>query len=295
MATDGSPGSLEACEIAALIAKSYGSEVTVLSVIPPVSALASPLEGEYYDRQIVRAREVVEGAASTLRRNGVTVARTDTPQGHTSAVDAIIEYAAEARSDLVVMGTRGLGGLRRALIGSTASGVASAAPCATLVVRSRRGKNGEKTTRGIGRILVATDGSENAQRALAISVDLAKHLKARLEIVHAAHISGLLWAIGNPGSAFPSEQIEADVIRRGEELVSNAGNFVEEAGLPRPKTYVLTNVDSPAHAIADFAKREGADLVVTGTRGLGGFKKMLLGSVASGVLHYAPCSVLVVK
>ncbi|MDA4118478.1 MAG: universal stress protein [Thaumarchaeota archaeon] len=299
LATDGSPSSLEACEAAVSIAKSYESSVTVLSAIPSASAFATPLGGKYHSLQVEKARQVVETAASTLKGGGVDVVKTETPQSKASPVETIVEYASGAAIDLIVMGTRGLGGLKRALLGSVSSGVASAAPCATLVVRAKGKEGGAKAHQravgSVGSILVATDGSENAQEALVAAVDLAKHLNAKLEIVHAAHVSGVLWAVGIPGSTVPSQEIEEDIVRRGEEIVSRAAKFVEEGGLPKPKTYVLTRMESPAQGITDLAETEGSDLIVTGTRGNGGFKKMLLGSVASGVLQYAPCSVLVVK
>ncbi len=52
---------------------------------------------------------------------------------------------------------------------------------------------------------------------------------------------------------------------------------------------------SPAQGIVDYADTSEADLVVVGTRGMGGFGKLLMGSVANSVLHYADCSVLVVR
>ena len=93
LATDGSPNSREACEVVVPIAKSYGSKVTVLSAIPSVSVLASPLEGKYYAVQIEKATEVVGIAASALRKNGVNVTETEIPQGHASTVETIVEYA----------------------------------------------------------------------------------------------------------------------------------------------------------------------------------------------------------
>ena len=60
------------------------------------------------------------------------------------------------------------------------------------------------------------------------------------------------------------------------------------------KTIVVTPV-SVVGAMIDYAEKERADLIVIGTRGRSGFKKMLLGSVASGVVKYSHCPVLVVK
>ena len=52
---------------------------------------------------------------------------------------------------------------------------------------------------------------------------------------------------------------------------------------------------TPEEVILNYAKEKGVDLIVMGTRGLGGFKKLLLGSVSNGVVSHAPCSVLIVR
>ena len=72
------------------------------------------------------------------------------------------------------------------------------------------------------------------------------------------------------------------------------------AGLARKEgvkttTAVLDNVTSTVYAITNYAEQRRIDLIVVGSRGLGGFKRMLLGSVSSGVLNHASCSVLVVR
>ncbi|MDP9290179.1 MAG: universal stress protein [Thermoproteota archaeon] len=58
---------------------------------------------------------------------------------------------------------------------------------------------------------------------------------------------------------------------------------------------IIVNSRSIVGAVVDYAEHEGADLIVIGSRGLSGFKKLLLGSVASGVVTYAHCPVMVVK
>jgi nucleotide-binding universal stress UspA family protein len=292
VATDGSPSSQQACEVAAQIATGFDSKVTVLSAIPSISALAAPLEGEYYSKIINKAEDAVEKAASAFKRAGVTVSEKESPQGRASPVETILEYADEEKTDLIAMGTRGMGGIKRAVLGSVSSGVAMHARCSTLVVRPTKRKEGALP---VGRAVVAIDGSENAQRALETAVDMATRLKLELQIVHVDYVPGLLWSMGLPGSIIPEDRIENDAESFGEQLVAGAIKFAKEGGVANPKGEMVTKLTSPAQAIVELAEERKADIIVIGTRGLGGFKKMLLGSVANSVLHYAHCSVLVVK
>jgi len=293
LATDGSPSSLEASETAAQIAKTFDSEVTVLSAIPSISAMAAPLEGEYYSHLINKADDNVDKAAAVFKSAGVAVSEKEIPQGRASVVETIVEYAAQEKTDLIVMGTRGLGGFKRAALGSVSSGVAEHSPCATLVVRSVKGK--ETGTAAIKRILVAIDDSQNAQRALETAVDMANGLRAELVIAHVVFVPGLFWSMGIPGTSIPTDKIEEDAEEVAQQVISKALKFAKDAGVANAKGELLTELMSPAQGIMQLAEKGGVDLIAVGTRGNGGFKKLLLGSVANSVLHYAQCSVLVTK
>jgi nucleotide-binding universal stress UspA family protein len=292
LATDGSPSAQRASEVAARIAKTFESEVTVLSAIPLIGAAPAPLEGEYYSKLINRADDNADKAASAFKKAGVAVSEKEIPQGRDSVVETIILYATKEKTDLIVMGTRGLSGFKRAVLGSVSSGVAEHAPCSTLVVRS--GKKGE-AARAIGRILVAIDGSQNGQRALEAAVELAKGLKAELRIAHVVYIPTLFWSMGVSGAAVPSQEIEEDAAKAGRQLLAKAVKFAKDSGVANPKDELVTDLVSPAQGLVQLAERDEADVVVVGTRGNGGFKKLVLGSVANSVLHYADCSVLVTK
>ena len=293
MATDGSPSADQAAEVAALIAKSFDSEVTILSAIPSIGAKAAPLEGEYYSKLINRADDNADKAASVFKKAGVTVTEKEIPQGRASVVETIVDYAAQEKTGLIVMGTRGLGGFRRAVLGSVSSGVAAHAPCATLVVRQSEKKGG--AGRGIRRVLVAVDGSPNAQRALETAIDIAKGMKADLRIAHVVYVPTLFWSMGVPGAAVPTDKIEEDAEKAASKLLAEAVKFSKDAGVANPKDELVTDLVSPAQGIVQLAERDSTDVIVIGTRGNGGFKKLLLGSVANSVLHYADCSVLVTR
>jgi len=293
VATDGSPSAQQAAEVAAQIAKSFGSEVTILSAIPSISSRAAPLEGEYYSKLINKADDNADKAAAVFKRAGVAVSEKEVPQGRSSVVETIVDYATKEETGLIVMGTRGLGGFKRAVLGSVSSGVAAHAPCATLVVRPNKRKG--DAGRALGRVLVAVDGSPNAQRALETAVEIAKGMKAELRIAHVVYVPTLFWSMGVPGSAVPTDRIEEDAEEVARQTLAKAVKYSKDAGVANPKDELVTQLVSPAQGIVQLAEHDEADVIVIGTRGNGGFRKLLLGSVANSVLHYADCSVLVTK
>ena len=135
------------------------------------------------------------------------------------------------------------------------------------------------------KILWATDGSDNADQALAIAKSLASQEGAELTIVH------VVQKIATSGDAAlawyaDEEKVEAKVRRIASEL--------SEEGL-NPSLKIVTHVGpQPAHQIADLAREADADLIVVGTHGHSAISGLLLGSVTQRLLHVAPCPVLVV-
>ncbi|MGH9920518.1 MAG: universal stress protein, partial [Nitrososphaerales archaeon] len=265
LATDGSPNSQQAAVLAAQIAESYDSEVTVMSAIPSISGRVAPLEGDYYSGLINKADDNVDKAASVFKKAGVVVSEKEIPQDRASVVKTIVEYATGEKIGLIVMGTRGLGGFRRAAMGSVSSGVSQHAPCATLVVRPRGKKEDEGVE--VRRILVGVDGSQSAQGALTAAVDLAKHLKAELRIAHVVHVPTLFWSMGVSGSAVPTDEIEEDAADAARKLLAKAVKFAKDAGVSNAKDELVTDLVSPYQGLVQLAEHDGADLIVVGTRG----------------------------
>jgi len=147
------------------------------------------------------------------------------------------------------------------------------------------------------RILVAVDGSEGSARASEVAVDLAERLDAQLFVLNVYR--------GYPEymTLFPrAPSPSGDAIRGYEsyarkaalEVVGRTLSMAEKKGI-KAKPQTSETVGSVVQAITDYAASEKIDLIVMGTRGMGGFKKMLLGSVSSGVVTHAQCAVLVVR
>lgn len=135
-------------------------------------------------------------------------------------------------------------------------------------------------------ILYATDGSAHAQKALAVTGDIAHRYKARVTILTA--YEPLPRDLGTPYV----EDLMAKRLAEGEALVREAARVLEDRGIPC-ETTVLQG--PAADAILEAARVRGCDLIVVGSRGLSRITAALLGSVSQQVVQQATCPVLIVR
>jgi nucleotide-binding universal stress UspA family protein len=143
-----------------------------------------------------------------------------------------------------------------------------------------------------GRIVVGVDGSEQARRALAWALDEARLRKWVVTAVHAYTIPPLLLS-AEPAPLAPAAPPDPELLERLEQ----AAEQLLERELDEANTEgvdVEGRVVSAPAAEALLQSGRDADLLVVGTRGIGGFKELVLGSVSHQVTHHAPCPVVVV-
>jgi len=132
-------------------------------------------------------------------------------------------------------------------------------------------------------VVVALDGSDASERTLPVLRELAGPDGVRVEIVHVRERLG-----GRPAGPLHVDEDElTDRVKAQADELARAGYDTHLHIEPTVGT-------QPAHIIAEHAKRCGADLIVTGTRGHGPVAGLLLGSVTTRLLHVAPCPVVVV-
>jgi len=146
----------------------------------------------------------------------------------------------------------------------------------------------------IRRVLVPVDGSHPSWKASALAIDLAKRFEAELIALHVIdpRYKELEIAISPRPGRF--KKIITKVIRDARKIVNSVKKKAIEKNV-NVKTDVISNFSSVTKDILEYAKVNKVDVIVIGSRGMTGFKKMLLGSVASGVVTYAHCPVIVVK
>ncbi len=191
----------------------------------------------------------------------------------------LLDVASDA--DLLVVGARGVSGIRGLLVGSVSQQVIHHAHVPVAVVRHTRWPIPPR------RVVVGVDGSDTSLRALEWAVTEARRRGAALEAVTA-------WSVPYAASPFAPVVVDvrADIERAAYELLADAVAQVDGSELHQP--VIQTVAHGPAgQVIVDAAA--GAELVVVGSRGLGGFKELLLGSVGQHVAHHAPCPAIIIR
>jgi len=188
---------------------------------------------------------------------------------------------AETRgADLVVVGSTHTGRLGRVFPGSTGEKLFHGATCAVAVVP--RGHE----DREIARIGVAYDGTDEAKAALELGAALAKRFDAKLELIG---VAGLDWYAGPAlvgGANYEMETLRVETEKRIEEALHEAAQELD-----RPSETVLRDGD-PAEELAE--QSEQLDLLVTGSRGYGPLRAVLMGGVSGRLIRLAHCPVIVV-
>jgi len=283
---DGSKSALAACRVATSIAKAAHAKIMLLYVpLSPATMSPGPSGAALRHEVLEGGERVLQEAAAAIGDNTLVFETRVLPE-RTSVVKAITTYAEENDVDLIVLGTRGLGGFSRLRLGSVSSGVATHAKMPVLVARS--GKSGQVTP--LKSFVVATDGSTNSKSAVLGAARFSKLMGATLKVLHILYIPEIAYAANVP---VPIAEIEEGARSRGEKVLEEAASLAEVAGTKA--TCEMRKGVSPAQGIVDYAEASKADLIILGARGLGGFKKLLMGSVSNSVLHYSGCSVLVVR
>jgi nucleotide-binding universal stress UspA family protein len=147
------------------------------------------------------------------------------------------------------------------------------------------------------KMLVCVDGSESSMKAADYAVMLAKQNGAQVIALHVIVSQlGYAYSTGTFGLVTPNtindmlEKSKQEAQRWFDEIGKNAA-----ANGVKLLTEVVASPTSTVPAIVNYAENNKVDLIVVGTRGRSGFTKLLLGSVASGVVTYASCPVMVVK
>jgi nucleotide-binding universal stress UspA family protein len=189
--------------------------------------------------------------------------------------------AAADQADLLVVGARGFGGFRELLLGSVSQQCLHHARVPIAIVRPDGPESG-----GRERVVVGVDGSEPSEAALRWAIADGAARKAVVQVVHAWEPPLIYGPVaGASGSDMGATESRAH--RLVDDMLERLGDAVDSVEIER--TVVPGGA---ATSLLDAA--EGADLVVVGRRGLGGFGRLLLGSVSERMARHALCPVVVV-
>ena len=146
------------------------------------------------------------------------------------------------------------------------------------------------------RILVAVDGSPTANRGLKAAIALARDQDASLEIVHVIDDATMIAYL--PGEYVPAQYIDSmlkDLRKAGEAVVAKAAKEASEAGVAARSALIETRGSTVAHAILRQARKLRPDIIVLGTHGRRGLRRVILGSDAETVVRESSVPVLLVR
>ncbi len=242
--------------------------VGTYAVEAQVDAIRDEHDG-FVDTAVKRVREAVTGLRIerlvTLASPSIVLPKNAEPDG------------------LLVVGSSGRSGRFVDVLGSVATAACHHASVPVVVVPATSSKRGSS----MKKIVVGTDGSESARHALEWAYEEARLAGAELVVVHsweypypetAGDTSGMRERMRRDAERELDESVSAHTARAGGEGVTLRKHLVESP---------------PAKALID--ESEGADLVVVGSRGRGGFASMLLGSVSRAVVQHAHCPIAVIR
>ncbi|MEU1205226.1 universal stress protein [Nocardia sp. NPDC005825] len=281
VAVDGSAVSYQAVAWAALDAARHGCPLRIVTSLgaaaglPPTAALdASAMAGlELEGERIVG--EATRIASETLSGEGVPMSSEVTAE---PIIPHLIELSRHAR--MVVLGSRGLGALRRGLLGSVTSAVTHHAHCPVAVIHATAAADPVSARQPV---LVGVDGTANSVPALELAFEEASLRKTGVTALHA-------WTdVSGPDMPIPGWELQ--------EEHEHATFAAEMAGYAErypdvPIRRILVK-DRPVRSLVH--ESEHAQLVVVGSHGRGGFTGMLLGSTSNALLHSVECPIVITR
>ncbi len=264
LATDNTEHSEGAIKEAIYIAMNCGAKLSVLQVLQINPEFAT--EGHKYVEQMEiscrlhfdHIRELSAGQNVEIES---VCRRTDKPH------EVIVEEANKRKADVIVMGRRGWTGLKRFVMGSVTAKVIASSPCKVLIVPAGATVKSEI-------IMLATDGSKYSEAAETEALSMVRrcsHMQKFIVLSAAATSSKLVDAKKN------IEKIEKKALGLGIDIEPVAA------------------VGKPHEVILQTAKEKKCDLIILGTYGRTGVKRLMVGSVSEKVITYTTCAVLIAK
>jgi len=275
VAIDGSESSRNALLQAFRFAVDEKCWITVTSVVPPYDGEVEILGVNDIRAALRKPCEDALAEARKLAEQERALIKTVCEEGE--AHERIVDLADAENCDLIIMGRRGLRPVERMLVGRVTARVIGHSQREVLVVPNH-------TAVGWKTIVLATDGSKFSALAADRAIAFAQSYGGELRILSVVDVPTEFYA--------EAPQAVDDLVKKAKEFVARIKQQAEAAGI-RAETFVG---EAEAHeAITNLAKEQKADMIVLGSHGRTGLRRLLMGSVAEKVIGYATCPVLVVR
>lgn len=285
IAVDGSDEARHAARRGLHLAQAFDSTVTVLSVVPQKALRLTEIATEKTTlrQQSEQALTAIEKLAEEIGHPVTTLVTEGKPAVRIS------EFAAEQEADLIVVGRQGLTGIGRRLLGGVTEQILQQSTLPVFVVPSSNNDT------AYSRVLITTDGSENAEAAIPHGTRFAQQFGATLHVFYAVDLQAA-------GGVFNAGGLEKKFVERlesiGHDAVERATSTIKESA---PELTIETAVerttsfDGAAAGIREYIQENQIDLLTMGSHGRSNLSRQLLGSVAATVLRTVDIPVLVIK
>jgi nucleotide-binding universal stress UspA family protein len=284
LAVDGSEHSEASAKLLSDLPLQQESSIAVLAVLVPRDASNHAV----LEQALEDTKQLLGGVKPMVKTELLT--------GYPA--EQISEYAAKHVPDLIVLGAKGRRATLGILLGGVVQQIVEYAEDPVLVVRAPYS--------GLRRILLVTDGSIHSQRAADYLGRFPIPDSAEVRVMHvlppmpSPALIARSWPAGSEAMApMPSYETEEMLAKQAEDE-ERQGNIILEETLKILDRYgieassVLLRGDA-ATEIIEYTKGNQIDMIVTGSRGLSQMRRLLLGSLSRKLVHYAGCSVLIVK
>ena len=273
---DGSRASGMACELVAARTWPTGTRVSLVGTVPPSVDWSSiaPID-DSRETDMAALSLIIDERAEALRAVGLAV---DTCVERGPAADLLMTRATDLFADLIVVGSRGHGPAASAILGSVSAHLVDHAPCPVLVARSPR----------ISRMLLASDGTPSSRSIPSILAAWGNAFRGLpVEVLSVAPRSGFV----TPWAIWADEDEDEDLVLH-ESIAERVADELMDLGF---QAAAISRAGDACRLILDEGRAWNADLIVTGSRGIGTLHRLMAGSIAHDVLMHARSSVLVVR
>jgi nucleotide-binding universal stress UspA family protein len=252
-------------------------------LIPASEGFGVLWPNQSYEQTLCAAHDYLERLIAAQPTSAATLTQV-VLEGEGDVAHAIVEAAATAPADLIVLSTHGYSGVTRWVLGSVAERVLHQAPCPVCVVRAAAVPR---------RVLIPLDGSAVAETVLAPALALAAQLDDTVTLLRAVPMV-------STSEVRRLNALEPNLgARLQEELCADAAHYLRRVAAThaRPQTRLDTHVliGPAAHTILQYAEQKNYDLIAMATHGRTGLQRWTYGSVTEKVLRSASCSMLVVR
>ncbi|MBI4849158.1 MAG: universal stress protein [Nitrospirae bacterium] len=276
VAVDGSEPSRNAFRQACKIVRDDKSWITVITSVPIYQDQFEVLSTrEKVTRTLKDEGQKILSEIQKIANEEDIYIRTRLEDG--SPFDTVTDVADEGNYDLIVMGRHGKGRIEKALVGSVTARVIGYTQRDVLVVPG-------DASIGWGHILLPTDGSKYNKAATEKAVDLAKSYAGDLKVLSVVDVTDEFHAEA-PGAV-------EELVRQAKKIASDVREKAEAEGI---KTEAFVREGESFKVITELSREFHSNVIVMGSHGRTGIRRLLMGSVTEKVIGYAPCPVLVVK